>query len=107
MISLKKSLVTQYEPPEATSSRSTELYLPTNICQIIMNDSFWSQITQLATLMKPYCGALDKLQADKAWLFDVALAFGYFIKFWEENGDRVLAEGMISHLEKRWKDWEQ
>ena len=72
-----------------------------------MNDLFWSQISQLATLMKPYCGVLDKLQADKARLFDVALSFGYFIKFWEENGDRSLAESMISQLEKRWKDWEQ
>ena len=65
-----------------------------------MNDLFWSQISQLATLMKPYCRALDKLQADKARLFDVALSFGYFIKFWEENGDQSLAEGMISRLEK-------
>ena len=45
-----------------------------------MNDSFWSQISQLATMMKPYCGALDKLQTDKARLFDVALSFEYFIK---------------------------
>jgi len=72
-----------------------------------MNDSFWSQISQLSTLMQPYCGALDKLQADKACLSDVALSFGYFIKFWEQNSDRSLAEGMISRLEKRWKNWEQ
>jgi hypothetical protein len=72
-----------------------------------MNDSFWSQISQLATLMKPYCGALDKLQTDKAQLYDVALSFGYFIKFWEQNTDRFLAEGIISRLEKRWDDWEQ
>jgi len=45
--------------------------------------------------------ALDKLQADKARLSDVALSFGYFIKFWEQNSDRSLAEGMISRLEKR------
>ena len=31
-----------------------------------MSDSFWSQISQLSILMQPYCGALDKLQADKA-----------------------------------------
>ena len=72
-----------------------------------MNELFWSRILQLTTLMQPYCGALDKLQADKARLSDVALSFGYFIKFWEQYTDRTLAEGMILRLEKRWKDWEQ
>ncbi|UZO02302.1 uncharacterized protein OCT59_020786 [Rhizophagus irregularis] len=33
-------LVMTYEPPEETLSRSTELYLPTDICQIIMGDLF-------------------------------------------------------------------
>jgi hypothetical protein len=72
-----------------------------------MDDSFWSQISQLATLMQPYCGALDKLQSDKARLSDVALSFGYFIRFWEQNTDRPFAEGIIKRLEKRWKSWEQ
>ncbi|CAB4401332.1 unnamed protein product [Rhizophagus irregularis] len=102
-----RNLATRYEPPEISSFQNTELYLPINICQIIMDDSFWSQISKLATLMQPYCGALDKLQADKARLSDVALSFGYFIKFWEQNSDQFLAEGMILRLEKRWKDWEQ
>ncbi|PKY58602.1 hypothetical protein RhiirA4_429827 [Rhizophagus irregularis] len=102
-----RNLVTHYEPPEKTSSRSTELYLSTDICQIIMGDLFWSRISQLATLMKPYCRALDKLQIDKARLHDVALSFEYFIKFWEQNTDRFLSEGIISRLEKCWNDWEQ
>ena len=72
-----------------------------------MNDSFWSQISQLSTLMQPYCGALDKLQSDKARLSDVTLSFGYFIKFWEQNTDRLLAENIITRLENRWKSWEQ
>ena len=72
-----------------------------------MDDSFWSKISQLSTLMQPYCGALDKLQLDKARLSDVALSFGYLLKFWEDNTNRSLAEGMISRLEKRWNDWEQ
>ena len=72
-----------------------------------MNDTFWFQISQLSTLMQPYCGALDKLQSDKARLSDVALSFGYFIKFWEQNTDRSLAENIIIRLENRWKSWEQ
>ena len=72
-----------------------------------MDELFWSRISQLAILMQPYCRALDKLQADKARLPDIALSFGYFIKFWEQNTDCFLAEGMISRLEKRWKSWEQ
>ncbi|CAB5341640.1 unnamed protein product [Rhizophagus irregularis] len=84
------NLVTRYEPSEETSSKSTELYLPTDICQIIIGDLFWSRISQLAILIKPYCGAFGKLQIDKAQLYDVALSFGYFIKFWEQNTDQFL-----------------
>src|SRR6266542_3342407 len=97
----------QYEPSEVFSSQNTELYLPANICQIIMDDSFWSQVSQFSTLMQPYCRALDKLQANKTRLFNVALSFRYFIKFWEQISNRSLAEGMISRFEKCWKDWEQ
>ena len=57
--------------------------------------------------MKPYCRALDKLQSDKARLFDVTLSFEYFIKFWKQNTDQSLAEGMIKRLENRWDSWEQ
>jgi hAT family C-terminal dimerisation region len=57
--------------------------------------------------MKPYCGALDKLQSDKARLSDVALSFGYFIRFWEQNADRALADNIIIRFEKRWDNWEQ
>ncbi|CAB4398261.1 unnamed protein product [Rhizophagus irregularis] len=77
------NLVTRYESSEETSSKFTELYLPTDICQIIIGDLFWSCISQLAILIKPYCGAFGKLQINKAQLYDVALSFGYFIKFWE------------------------
>jgi hypothetical protein len=52
-----------------------------------MDELFWLRISQLATLMQPYCGALDKMQSDKARLFDIALSFGYFIKFWEQNSN--------------------
>ncbi|PKB96094.1 hypothetical protein RhiirA5_435458 [Rhizophagus irregularis] len=79
-----RNLVTHYEPPKETSSRSTELYLPTDICQIIIGDLFWSRISQLATLMKPYCGAFDKLQIDKARLHDQ-------VKKPQQFGDDVLA----------------
>ncbi|PKC55915.1 hypothetical protein RhiirA1_474812 [Rhizophagus irregularis] len=79
-----RNLVTRYEPPKETSSRSTELYLPTDICQIIIGDLFWSRISQLATLMKPYCGAFDKLQIDKARLHDQ-------VKKPQQFGDDVLA----------------
>jgi len=57
--------------------------------------------------MRPYCGALDKLQSDKARLFDVTLSFGYLMQFWEEYSDRIFAEGMISRLQVRWYSWEQ
>ena len=51
--------------------------------------------------MQSYCGALDRMQSDKARLFDVALLFGYFIKFWEQNANQFLAEGIITHFKNR------
>ena len=66
-----------------------------------MDELFWSQISKLAILMQPYYGVLDNMQSDKARLFDVALSFRYFIKFWEQNSNRFLAEGIIMHLENR------
>ncbi len=72
-----------------------------------MDELFWSQLLQLTTLMQPYCEALDRMQSDKARLFDIALSFGYFIKFWEQNANRFLAEGIITRFENRWKNWEQ
>ena len=66
-----------------------------------MDESFWSNILQLKILLQPYCGALDKMQTDKARLFDIILSFGYFIKIWEKYTNRVLAESMITRLENR------
>ena len=97
-------------PDEVASSQrgaKGDLYLPDGICQIIMDELFWSNISQLSILIQPYCGALDKLQADEARLFDFVLSFGYFIKFWEQNSSRPFAESLISRLKKLWKDWEQ
>ncbi|RIA85223.1 hypothetical protein C1645_831115 [Glomus cerebriforme] len=108
-----RSLVAQYEPPHeiASGSRSRhnneELYLPRDLCTKILNDSWWVEIQQLAKLMRPYCGALDKLQSDKARLYDVALSFGYFMRFWEDYPDQTLAEKMILRLQTRWHNWEQ
>ena len=32
---------------------------------------------------QPYYEVLDKMQSNKTRLFNVALSFGYFIKFWK------------------------
>ncbi|CAG8491292.1 14389_t:CDS:2 [Funneliformis caledonium] len=62
---------------ECTSQRQTttkELYLPQSICNILFDETWWSNIVELAMLMKLYCGALDQMQADKARLYDKVLA---------------------------------
>ncbi|RGB22572.1 hypothetical protein C1646_775867 [Rhizophagus diaphanus] len=94
-------LVTCYGSSEEISSRSTELYLLTDICQIIMSDVFCSYISQFAILMKLYYGILNKLQTNKAQLHDVALSFKYFIKFWKQNTDRFISESIISCFIKK------
>ncbi|CAG8827380.1 26250_t:CDS:2, partial [Dentiscutata erythropus] len=45
---------------------------------------WWSTINNLASLLLPYCAILNKLQQDKAHLYE-----------------------MINRLEMRWKSWEQ
>src|SRR2546423_6014300 len=97
-------LVARHEPLSDVASDShqrhnnEELYLPHNICTTILNDNWWTEIQQLAKLMRPCCGALDKLQFDKARLYDIALSFGYFMRVWEESCDRLLADKMILRL---------
>lgn len=64
-------------------------------------------IETLETILFPYCGILNKLQCDKARLFEVFHALGYFIKIWDQSFDIELGTRMIERFEKRWKQWEQ
>jgi hypothetical protein len=52
-------------------------------------------------------GALNKLQAENACLYDVLHSFGYFYKIWQEYSNQNLGKKMISRLEKWWSTWEQ
>jgi len=61
----------------------------------------------LQEILLPYCGVLNKLQSDKARLFELLHALGYFIQFWNQYSDVELGEKMIERLEKRWYQWEQ
>ena len=64
-------------------------------------------IETLQDMLLPYCGILNKLQSDKARLFEVLHALGYFIQYWNQFSDTELGEKMIDRLEKRWNQWEQ
>ena len=87
-------MVIHYENSNIGTLRepAEDLYLPNKICEIVFDQPFGHKFHNLLS----YCGALDRMQADKACLFEVILSFGYFIKFWEEYDDRSLAEGMIT-----------
>ena len=74
--------------------------MPLYICKIIDNEVWWKEIKQLEKLLLPFCGALNKLQADSARLYDVLHSFAYFYKIWQEYFDQDLGKKMISHLEK-------
>jgi hAT family C-terminal dimerisation region len=81
--------------------------LPLDICEIIDNDVWWQEIKQLERLLYPFCGVLNKLQAENARLHDVLHGFAYFYKVWQEYSDRDLSIKMAARLEKRWYIWEQ
>src|SRR5947199_5008105 len=83
-----------------------EKTLPLDICRIIDNEVWWKEIRQLERLLLPFCGALNKLQAENARLYDVLHSFSYFYKIWQEYSDQDLGRKMILHLEKRWYIWE-
>ncbi|CAB4430177.1 unnamed protein product [Rhizophagus irregularis] len=44
--------------------------LPLDICKTIDNDIWWREIKQLEKLLYPFCGVLNKLQAENARLHD-------------------------------------
>jgi hypothetical protein len=64
-------------------------------------------IELLQDILLPYCSVLNKLQCDKARLFEVLHAIGYFVQFWSRFSDSNLGSQMIDRLEKRWDQWEQ
>jgi hypothetical protein len=113
-------LISKYAPDEFDQEDQNEIYypdqefetrddkvLPLDICKIIDNEVWWKEIRQLEKLLLPFCGALNKLQAKNARLYDVIYSFGYFYKIWQEYSDQNLGKKMISRLEKRWYIWEQ
>ncbi|GBC06624.1 hypothetical protein RclHR1_06990004 [Rhizophagus clarus] len=95
--------------PEANSLtlNTNEIYLNDNICKILLDNDWWNAIETLQEILIPYCGVLNKLQSDKARLFELLHALGYFVHFWNQFSDVELGEKMIERLEKRWSQWEQ
>jgi len=57
-------------------------------------------IELLQDILLPYCSILNKLQNDKARLFEVLHALGYFVQFWSQFSDPNLGNQMINRLEK-------
>ncbi|CAG8730757.1 10010_t:CDS:2 [Cetraspora pellucida] len=108
-----RNLATTFESPltydsnNEESNSSDELYLPQNITLILLNDNFWQSITQLSSLLLPYCGALNSLQSDTARLYNMLQAFGGILRMWQEYSDYSLAQHIIQRLEQRWKQWKQ
>ena len=106
-------LISKYAPEEFDQEdQNEEIYysesetrnnkvLLLDICKIIDSKIWWKEIRQLEKLLLPFCGALNKLQADNARLHDVLYSFGYFYKIWQEYFYQDLGKKMISHLEKK------
>src|SRR3954454_14229953 len=81
--------------------------LPPDIIAIINDNNFWSHLYELQDLILPLCAALNKLQKDMARLYEVVLAFGWVIKVFLNHPDEIFSGNMITHLERRWNQWEQ
>ena len=81
--------------------------MPDNICKIINNELWWSQLQELSQLLLPYCACLNKLQCDKARLYEVVHCVSYLIKLYKGYSNQNFATNMIKRLEHRWNSWEQ
>ncbi|GES75581.1 ribonuclease H-like domain-containing protein [Rhizophagus clarus] len=101
------NLAIRHERSQTGSENTEELYLNSGLCQILLDNDWWEKIELLQDILLPYCGVLNKLQCDKARLFEVLHAIGYFMQFWKHFPDSNLSNQMISQLEKCWSQWEQ
>ncbi|GET00149.1 ribonuclease H-like domain-containing protein [Rhizophagus clarus] len=100
-----QNLAIRYKRPQIGSE--DELYLNSELCQILLDNDWWEKIKLLQDILLPYCGVLNKLQCDKARLYEVLYALEYFCQFWKQFPDSDLGNQMIDRLEKRWSQWEQ
>ncbi|GES87763.1 ribonuclease H-like domain-containing protein [Rhizophagus clarus] len=96
-----RNLAICYERPQIGSG--DELYLNSELCQILLDNDWWEKIELLQDILLPYCGVLNKLQCDKARLYEVLHALGYFCQFWKQFPDSDLGNQMIDRLEKHWR----
>ncbi|CAG8636674.1 32736_t:CDS:2 [Gigaspora margarita] len=77
------------------------------IKNIINNEGFWQTHYILQDIILTFCGLLNLLQRDKAYLYKVVYCFAYFINIVKILLDIKFSENMISQLETRWSAWEQ
>ncbi|CAJ0840770.1 21490_t:CDS:2, partial [Entrophospora sp. SA101] len=98
-----RSLAIKFDPSSSTNTLkiSHEMYC------IIMNESFWDELLKLDQILIPYCNILNKLQSDKARLYEVLHCYAYLYQFWKSYSDELLASRILSRLENRWSLWEQ
>ncbi|PKC52897.1 hypothetical protein RhiirA1_480430 [Rhizophagus irregularis] len=91
----ERSQSTPAEASTSTSNNTNEIYLNKDICKILLDNDWWNTIESLQEVLLPYCGVLNKLQSDKARLFELLHALGYFIQFWNQFPNIELGEKMI------------
>ncbi|GES96019.1 ribonuclease H-like domain-containing protein [Rhizophagus clarus] len=64
------NLAIHHEHLQIGSENTEELYLNSGLCQILLDNDWWEKIELLQDILLPYCGVLNKLQCDKARLFE-------------------------------------
>ncbi|PKY32163.1 hypothetical protein RhiirB3_450158 [Rhizophagus irregularis] len=82
-----QNLAIRHKRPQVGSSNTDELYLNSDFCQILLDNNWWKTIELLQDILLPYCSVLNKLQCDKARLFELLHAIGYFVQFWSQFSD--------------------
>ncbi|CAB4429138.1 unnamed protein product [Rhizophagus irregularis] len=82
-----RNLAIHHEHPQVSSSNTNELYLNSDFCQILLDNNWWKTIELLQDILLPYCSILNKLQCDKARLFELLHVIGYFVQFWSQFSD--------------------
>ncbi|RIB30519.1 hypothetical protein C2G38_2152473 [Gigaspora rosea] len=74
---------------------------PEDILANLLDNNWWIDLRQLETILLPYCSILNKLQSDKAKLYDVLHGFGWIVKMLENIPDTNLHANLLMHLERQ------
>jgi hypothetical protein len=76
-------------------------------CDLISNPAFWSGLTSVVEDIEPICYGTNINQKDNTRADQVLLTLAGLYLHYTEHPEPEISVGLVSRLEKRWKDCDQ